>query len=410
MTSGAGRPGHRRGITGRAVLATLRPFGARATLTDDSPADAARTRRARGGPRRPRLAAVDHDHRVRRSSSPAPGLRPDAPLLAAAAAAGVPIWGDIEFTWRVDSGRSTVRRGVAGGDRTNGKTTTTSMLHVDPRGRRPSQHGSAAISAYRCSTCWQRPAEVLAVELSSFPAALGTVGAAGGRGGAQYRRGSPRLARRDARLRRAKGARCWRPVAVVGLDDPVAAALLDTAAARSAASGSASRRRVNWACADGVLVDHAFGDAAALAGAASIPARRSGRTARCAGRGGTGSGDRTCRRTRLPRAGLAPRRSAPRRGGREVDGVARSSTIRRPPIRTPRSPRSRPPAGGVDRRRSTQGCRGRRTRAGWPIGWAAAVLIGRDAVQIANALARHAPGCPRRAACDGGGCWSARDS
>ena len=30
-----------------------------------------------------------------------PGWRPDQPLLAAAAAAGIPVWGEVELAWRL---------------------------------------------------------------------------------------------------------------------------------------------------------------------------------------------------------------------------------------------------------------------------------------------------------------------
>ncbi|MCW4355424.1 UDP-N-acetylmuramoyl-L-alanine--D-glutamate ligase [Hoyosella sp. YIM 151337] len=59
-----------------------------------------------------------------------PGWRPEAPLLTAAAKYGIPVWGDVELAWRLD------QAGVFGPPRrwlavtgTNGKTTTTSMLH-----------------------------------------------------------------------------------------------------------------------------------------------------------------------------------------------------------------------------------------------------------------------------------------
>nr|MBW4096228.1 UDP-N-acetylmuramoyl-L-alanine--D-glutamate ligase [Acidobacteriota bacterium] len=57
-----------------------------------------------------------------------PGLHPSHPLLKAADAAGIPIWGDIELAWRVRTraGRKTAEWLTITG--TNGKTTTTSML------------------------------------------------------------------------------------------------------------------------------------------------------------------------------------------------------------------------------------------------------------------------------------------
>src|SRR5690606_33620992 len=32
-----------------------------------------------------------------------PGWRPDSPLLLSAAAAGIPVWGDVELAWRADA-------------------------------------------------------------------------------------------------------------------------------------------------------------------------------------------------------------------------------------------------------------------------------------------------------------------
>lgn len=55
-----------------------------------------------------------------------PGWRPDYPLLAQAAARGVPIWGDVELAWRLmHPDRIVPWLGITG---TNGKTTTTQML------------------------------------------------------------------------------------------------------------------------------------------------------------------------------------------------------------------------------------------------------------------------------------------
>jgi UDP-N-acetylmuramoylalanine--D-glutamate ligase len=53
-----------------------------------------------------------------------PGMRPTTPLLAAAAAAGIPVWGEVELAWRLrPAGQDWLA--ITG---TNGKTTTTQML------------------------------------------------------------------------------------------------------------------------------------------------------------------------------------------------------------------------------------------------------------------------------------------
>ena len=52
-------------------------------------------------------------------------------MPAAAAAAGVPVWGDVELAWRLDqAGHYGPARRWLTVTGTNGKTTTTSMLHA----------------------------------------------------------------------------------------------------------------------------------------------------------------------------------------------------------------------------------------------------------------------------------------
>ncbi|MDX6395020.1 MAG: UDP-N-acetylmuramoylalanine--D-glutamate ligase [Streptosporangiaceae bacterium] len=99
-----------------------------------------------------------------------PGWRPDAPLLAAAAAAGIPVMGDVEFAWRL-------RPALPGGGRqewlavtgTNGKTTTVRMLAcmLTAAGYRAIAVGNVGTSVVDAVTA-ARPCPVLAVELSSF--------------------------------------------------------------------------------------------------------------------------------------------------------------------------------------------------------------------------------------------------
>jgi UDP-N-acetylmuramoylalanine--D-glutamate ligase len=54
-----------------------------------------------------------------------PGWRPDAPLLTAAAAGGIPVWGEVELAWRLRGANPAPWLVITG---TNGKTTTTKML------------------------------------------------------------------------------------------------------------------------------------------------------------------------------------------------------------------------------------------------------------------------------------------
>ncbi|WP_125615625.1 UDP-N-acetylmuramoyl-L-alanine--D-glutamate ligase [Specibacter cremeus] len=98
-----------------------------------------------------------------------PGLPPDHPLLAAAAATGIPIWGDVELAWRVRrrEGRRTAEWIAITG--TNGKTTTTTMVEsmLQAAGLRAiaaGNIGTPILDAVRDPEGY----DALAVELSSF--------------------------------------------------------------------------------------------------------------------------------------------------------------------------------------------------------------------------------------------------
>ena len=99
-----------------------------------------------------------------------PGWRPDAPLLAAAARAGVPVIGDVELAWRLRpvlaDGTAQAWLGVTG---TNGKTTTVKMLAamLEAAGLPAAAAGNVGTSAVAAVT-EAGPYQVLAVELSSF--------------------------------------------------------------------------------------------------------------------------------------------------------------------------------------------------------------------------------------------------
>ena len=257
-------------VTGRAILAALTPLGVRATLTDDSPSML--TTYAQNG-----VAVIDAANAAERITDydlvvTSPGLPPTAPVLVAAAAAGMPIWGDVELAWRLDnSGRYGPPRRWLAVTGTNGKTTTTSMLHAmlvaaDRRALLCGNIGDPVLEVLG------QPAELLAVELSSFqlhyapslrPEAGVVLNVAEDH--LDWHGTMDAYARDKARV--LDGG-----VAVVGLDDPVAAGLLSTAAAPvrlgfrlgEPAPGELGVR-------DGVLVDNAFGKRLALAETASIP-------------------------------------------------------------------------------------------------------------------------------------------
>jgi len=258
------------GITGRAVLASLAPLDVRATLCDDDPT-ALQPHAAAGvtviDPGAAVAAIGDYDLVIT-----SPGFPPTAPVLAAAASAGVPIWGDVELAWRLDaSGRYGPPRRWLVVTGTNGKTTTTSMLHAMllAAGRRSVLCGNIGSPVLDVLS---EPAELLAVELSSFqlhwapslrPEAGVVLNVAEDH--LDWHGSLDAYARDKARTLNGR-------VAVAGLDDPVAAGLLATAAAPvrvgfRLGEPAAGELGVH----NGVLVDNAFGNAVPLAEAASIP-------------------------------------------------------------------------------------------------------------------------------------------
>jgi UDP-N-acetylmuramoylalanine--D-glutamate ligase len=262
------------GVTGKAVLAALRRFGAAATLCDDDPA----TLR---GYVESGVATMTVSAATRQISGFAlvvasPGFAPTTPLPAAAAAAGVPIWGDVELAWRLDAA------GYYGPPRrwlvvtgTNGKTTTTSMLQAmltaaERRSLLCGNIGSPVLDVLEEDSA--EPADLLAVELSSFqlhwapslrPEAGVVLNIA-----EDHLDWHSTLAHYTAAKARVLNGR----VAVVGLDDRRAAALLDAAAAPvrvgfrlgEPAAGELGVR-------DGQLVDRAFADDLPLLPVESIP-------------------------------------------------------------------------------------------------------------------------------------------
>ena len=357
-------------VTGRAILAALTPLGVRATLTDDSPS--ALTTFAQNG-----VAVIDAANAAARIADydlvvTSPGLPPTAPVLAAAAAAGVPIWGDVELAWRLDnSGRYGPPRRWLVVTGTNGKTTTTSMLHamLVAAGRRALLCGNIGDPVLDASDRAGRGPGGRAVEL---PAALGA--ALRPEAGVVLNVAEDHLdwhgtmdayARDKARVLDGR-------VAVVGLDDPVAAGLL---------SGAAAPVRVGFRLGepapgelgvrDGVLVDNAFGEQLALAEAASISVA-----------GPVGLLDALAAAALARAVGVSPQAIAQALAG---SGWARTaprwlaawtashtSTTRRPPTRTRRRHRSRRTRGWCGSPAVCSRARGSTNWSPrWPIGWSA---------------------------------------
>ncbi|MFW0792885.1 UDP-N-acetylmuramoyl-L-alanine--D-glutamate ligase [Gordonia sp. CPCC 205515] len=188
-----------------------------------------------------------------------PGFAPTHPLMAAAAAAGVPVWGEVELAWQVD------RSGQLGAPRTwlvvtgtNGKTTTVSMLAdiVAAAGREGAACGNIGLPVLDAMTREPR-VEVLCVEMSSFQLhwAPSVVPAAG----VVLNVAEDHLdwhgsfdAYADAKTGALRG-----PIGVVGLDDPVAAHLPVSGRRVGCTLGPPADGQLGVL--DGQLVDRAFG-------------------------------------------------------------------------------------------------------------------------------------------------------
>ncbi len=202
-----------------------------------------------------------------------PGFPPTAPVLAAAAAAGVPIWGDVELAWRLDQAGwfGTPRRWlvVTG---TNGKTTTTSMLHamLVAAGRRAVLCGNIGNPVIDMLA---EPAELLAVELSSFQ--LHWAPSLRPEAGVVLNVAEDHLdwhGSMDAYAARQGAARWTAGWRSSGSTTRSRRACSSTPQRRcGSGSGSATRPPGELGVRDGALIDNAFADGLVLADAASIP-------------------------------------------------------------------------------------------------------------------------------------------
>jgi UDP-N-acetylmuramoylalanine--D-glutamate ligase len=380
------------GITGRSVSAVLEPTGVRLTICDDDPK--ALQRLITPAKVVTTAEAVEHiaDYALVVTS---PGFSPTAPVLAAAADAGVPIWGDVELAWRLDSsGHFGPPRQWLVVTGTNGKTTTTSMLHamLIAAGRRAALCGNIGNPVL---DVLGEPSEVLAVELSSFqlhwapslrPEAGVVLNVA-----EDHLDWHGSMAAYASDKARALGGR----VAIAGLDDPVAAGLLENAAAEVRVGfrlGEPATGEIGVD--DGMLVDNAFGERVHLAPAASIPVA-----------GPVGVLDALAAAALARAVGVEPAPIADALAGfvvgshrAEVIGVRDGVTY-------------------VDDSKATNPHAAQASIAAYPrVVWiaggllkgasvselvaavknrlVAAVLIGRDRELIANALSRHAPDVP----------------
>ncbi len=380
------------GITGRSVSAVLAPMGIRLTICDDDPKALQRLAEPAVvvGTADAVARIAEHDLVVT-----SPGFSPSAPVLTAAAAARVPIWGDVELAWRLDaSGRFGSPRRWLVVTGTNGKTTTASMLHamLEAAGRRSALCGNIGSPVLDMLA---EPADLLAVELSSFQ--LHWAPSLRPDAGAVLNVAEDHLdwhgsfAHYAAAKARALNGR----VAVAGVDDPVAADLLGQAAAPvrvgfrlgEPAAGELGVR-------DGMLLDRAFDDELPLAPTSAISVAGPVGVLDALGAAAL------ARAVDVPAAAIATAlasfRVAPHRA--EVVGVVDGVTF-------------------VDDSKATNPHAAQASIAAYPrVVWVAGgllkgasvdelvrrvgdrlvgvVLLGRDRAVVANALSRHAPDVP----------------
>lgn len=384
-------------VTGRAVVAALQSFDVRISICD-ADAEAARALGSQVGGKH--LDEADAIARIGEFDLlvTSPGFPPGAPVLAAAAAAGVPIWGDVELAWRLDAvghyGSPRTWLVVTG---TNGKTTTTSMLHdmLLAGGRDSILCGNIGEPVL---DVLNRPGDVLAVELSSFQ--LFWAPSLRPRAGAVLNVAEDHLDWHGgfAGYAAAKARALTGRVAVAGLDDPTAAALLAAAPAAvkagfrlgEPASGELGVR-------SGMLIDRAFGEdpgGLELAPVDSIPVA-----------GPVGVLDALAaaalaRAVGVPAPAIAAALAGFRVGAHraahvgEIDGVgyvddSKATNPHAAEASILAYPRVVWVAGGMLKGASVE-----ETVARVADRLAGAVLIGRDRAEIAKALSRHAPDVP----------------
>ncbi|MBW1600458.1 UDP-N-acetylmuramoyl-L-alanine--D-glutamate ligase [Streptomyces sp. JJ38] len=162
------------GVSGVSAARALARLGAAVTVVDGGSGEAQRARAealAAEGPDgiAARLGDGDTLPPGTELIVTSPGWRPDSPLFAAAAAAGVPVWGDVELAWRLrgtPGASSAPWLAVTG---TNGKTTTVRMLAsiLGAAGLRTAAVGNIGTPIVDVVLGGEE-FDVLAVELSSY--------------------------------------------------------------------------------------------------------------------------------------------------------------------------------------------------------------------------------------------------
>ncbi|MGI5321703.1 UDP-N-acetylmuramoyl-L-alanine--D-glutamate ligase [Actinomadura nitritigenes] len=154
------------GVSGRAAARALAARGARVTAVDARDGDEQRARAAELEERGVAVRLGDGETLPEGTGLvvTSPGWKPDAPLLAAAAAAGVEIIGEVELAWRLRPEDAAPWLAITG---TDGKTTVVRMLAcmLTAAGHKALAVGNVGTPIVEAVA---EPYDVLAVELSSY--------------------------------------------------------------------------------------------------------------------------------------------------------------------------------------------------------------------------------------------------
>ncbi|MET0447741.1 MAG: UDP-N-acetylmuramoyl-L-alanine--D-glutamate ligase [Aeromicrobium sp.] len=158
------------GVSGFAAADTLQHLGADVIALDDGDDDALREKATL-------LEILGVDVRIGPGSTAtfpegvdlfvtSPGWSPTTPMLADAAARGIPVWGEVELAWRLRGENPAPWLAVTG---TNGKTTTVQMLEsiLRAQGLNTLAVGNVGTPVLE-AVMNPEPFDVLAVELSSY--------------------------------------------------------------------------------------------------------------------------------------------------------------------------------------------------------------------------------------------------
>ncbi|GAA3887733.1 UDP-N-acetylmuramoyl-L-alanine--D-glutamate ligase [Streptomyces sedi] len=156
------------GVSGTSAARALVRLGAEVTLVDGGSGERQRgeAERLTAAGVRVLLGEADTLPKGTELVVTSPGWPPEHPLFAAAAEAGVEVWGDVELAWRLRGPNAAPWLAVTG---TNGKTTTTGMLAsiLTAAGLRTAAVGNIGTPLLEVVLA-EEPHDVLAVELSSY--------------------------------------------------------------------------------------------------------------------------------------------------------------------------------------------------------------------------------------------------